>query len=161
MLHKLRDVREWLDRFLAPETRAARCDAAFRRNRRGLDDDEARAPDRARTEMNEMPVVRHAVVVSRPILQSITVNDTTVTLVWSASAGKTYRVQYKPNLASARVDLAATGATATGQDIISSGAQRFYRVVVLGRMAGIFLQARWLIKILLGELVSCRDCSIV
>ena len=60
-LYKFRDACERRDVFFAPETEAARRDAAFRRNRRGLDDDESRAADRARAEMHKMPVIRHAV----------------------------------------------------------------------------------------------------
>ena len=76
------------------------------------------------------------VVVSRPIIESITVEGENVTLVWSAIAGKTYRVQYKSDLAAASWndltdDVPATGATASKQDVLGSDAQRFYRVVVL------------------------------
>jgi len=72
----------------------------------------------------------------RPIIQSITLSGQTVTLVWSAVAGKTYRVQYKPDLETGDwIDLAgdvpATAATATKEAVIGPGLHRFYRVVVL------------------------------
>ena len=57
-----RDAGERLDVFVRPQAEAARRDAAFRRDRRGLDHDESRAADRARAEMDIMPVVRHAVL---------------------------------------------------------------------------------------------------
>ena len=61
ILHELRDARERFDVLPAPKTEAARRDAAFGRDRRGLHDDESRAADRARAEMDEMPVVCHAI----------------------------------------------------------------------------------------------------
>src|SRR6266446_1568249 len=73
-------------------------------------------------------------VVSAPRILTITqAADGTITLVWQAFPGKTYRVQYTTDLASGSwttlgADVTATGSTATATDDASSKTQRFYRV---------------------------------
>lgn len=66
-------------------------------------------------------------------LQSITRTDGTVTLIWEAVAGKTYRAEFKDALTDTPwtplgQDLTATGPTATTTDPASPNPQRFYRV---------------------------------
>ncbi len=72
----------------------------------------------------------------RPVIQSIALAGETVTLVWSAMAGKTYRVQFKNDLGAAEWtdlpgDVLATTATAMKEDAIDQTTRRFYRVVAL------------------------------
>jgi hypothetical protein len=74
-----------------------------------------------------------AVVYAPRILTITEAADGTITLVWQAFPGKTYRVQYTTDLASGSwatlgADVTATGSTATATDDTSSKAQRFYRV---------------------------------
>jgi hypothetical protein len=73
-------------------------------------------------------------VVSAPRILTITeAADGTITLVWQAFPGKTYRVQSTTDLASGSwstlgADVTATGSTARATDDASGNAQRFYRV---------------------------------
>ncbi|MBI3851720.1 MAG: hypothetical protein HY298_15810 [Verrucomicrobia bacterium] len=71
-------------------------------------------------------------VVTRPLVSISRTNDS-VTLTWTAIAGKTYRVQYKTNLDDLTWndlsgDVTAISDTATKLDIIDPETQRFYRV---------------------------------
>ena len=73
-------------------------------------------------------------IVTRPTIQSVSVQNGTATLTWSAVAGTTYRVQYKTNPDDANwtnltPDMVAAGPTATkiDQPVV---AKRFYRVIV-------------------------------
>ena len=75
-------------------------------------------------------------VVSRPIIQAIIISDVTVTLTWSAIAGKTYRVQYKFDLdgvtwTDLAGDVTATSPSATKDDTIGTDSQRFYRILLV------------------------------
>jgi hypothetical protein len=70
-----------------------------------------------------------------PVLAITLAPDNTVTLVWSAQAGRSYRVQYKDDLnAAAWTDLGApvnaTGPTAQRTDQ-NNGSQRFYQVTLI------------------------------
>jgi hypothetical protein len=75
------------------------------------------------------------VVVSQPVIQSITNNSGTVTIQWSAFAGVRYGMQFKTSLLQADWtdlpgDVTATGPTAARSDS-PGGFQRFYRVLAL------------------------------
>ena len=74
-------------------------------------------------------------VISRPVIQSITVDGGTVTLTWNAIAGTTYRVEYKANLDETvwsvlPGDVTAAEDTANMIDNISTNAQRYYRITL-------------------------------
>ena len=77
------------------------------------------------------------IVVSRPIIQSITVADGNTTLTWSAIAGKSYRVQYKLDLSQTDWSDLAGDVTASDTNAIkvdttvSNATNRFYRIQVL------------------------------
>ena len=79
----------------------------------------------------------NVIVVSRPILQSITVAGGDATLTWSAIAGKNYRVQYELDLNPAGWNDLAGDVTAGGTNAIkvdttiSDTTNRFYRIQVL------------------------------
>jgi hypothetical protein len=79
-------------------------------------------------------------VIPQPVITSITMAGTDVTLVWSALAGQTYRVQYTtvlpdPPTPASWTDLApdvpAIGATATYTDHAGAATQRFYRIKIV------------------------------
>jgi hypothetical protein len=68
---------------------------------------------------------------------SITAQGGTVTLVWRATPGVTYRLQYKNQLEAAEwivtgAPVSANGITATITDTPPAGARRFYRIVEAG-----------------------------
>ncbi len=69
-----------------------------------------------------------------PVFRAVTHTAGTVTLVWSATAGQTYQVQYKTNWFqpdwAILATVTATNSTATVSDALTS-AQRFYRAVWL------------------------------
>jgi len=74
-------------------------------------------------------------VVSRPIIESITVSNDVVTVAWSAIAGQTYRLQYADNMeetnwSDVTPDVTAQGPTVTQTDAISPVGRRFYRVAL-------------------------------
>ena len=76
------------------------------------------------------------VVAPPPVIESIISSNGNVTINWSAIAGKNYQVQYKSELNeltwnSLPGTVAATGSTATKTDVLVSGNQRYYRVVLL------------------------------
>jgi hypothetical protein len=79
----------------------------------------------------------NVIVVSRPIIQSISLASGNKTLTWSAIAGKSYRVQYKldlnlTNWSDLAGDVTAVGTNAMKVDTTVSGTtKRFYRVQVL------------------------------
>ncbi len=50
-----------IELFVRPDARVAGRNPAFRRNRGGLGDDQARSPHGARTQMHQMPVRLHAI----------------------------------------------------------------------------------------------------
>ncbi len=68
-----------------------------------------------------------------PVITSVTKNNNSVSLVWQAISGKTYRVEYKLNLTDASwtaltPDVTASGNTANYVDSAATAGQRFYRV---------------------------------
>lgn len=75
-----------------------------------------------------------AVVVSQPVIQSTSLSNGVVNILWSAVPGKTYRLQYRPSLPGAQwIDLpgevTADGVTASKNDSPDSAVkQRFYQV---------------------------------
>jgi uncharacterized repeat protein (TIGR01451 family) len=75
-------------------------------------------------------------VVSRPLIESVTVSNDIVTMTWSAIAGQTYQVLFNDDLSSTNWTnlggpVTATNATAIASDPISSDSQRFYRVTLV------------------------------
>jgi hypothetical protein len=84
---------------------------------------------------NRFTVTVNAIVTSRPILSMPVLTSSTVTLSWTAIPGRTYRVQYTPDLnTNSWIDLAgditASGSTASKADTLT-GTKRFYRVEML------------------------------
>ena len=70
-----------------------------------------------------------------PVITSVTKNNNSVSLVWSAINGKTYRVDYKLNLTDPSWTaltpiVTASGNTANYVDSTASAGQRFYRVAI-------------------------------
>jgi autotransporter-associated beta strand protein len=70
-----------------------------------------------------------------PVITSVTKVNDSVTLVWEAVNGKTYRVDYKLNLSDATwtaltPNVTASGSTATYVDTTASAVQRFYRIAI-------------------------------
>jgi hypothetical protein len=78
------------------------------------------------------------VLVTNPFtITSIALTNDTVTLTWTAIAGKSYRLQYRDDLANASwtdltPDVTASGTTASGTNAVSAVANRYYRVQYLG-----------------------------
>ena len=74
-------------------------------------------------------------IVAPPRLGATEQTGATLTFTWGATAGQPYQVQYTTNLSQPDwVNLTvvtATNSTATGSDVLSSAAQRFYRVIWL------------------------------
>jgi len=75
-------------------------------------------------------------VVSRPVIQSITVTNNVATVTWSAIAGESYRLQYTDSFTSTNwtellPDVSAIGTTATTTNELGEVAQRFFRVLVV------------------------------
>jgi hypothetical protein len=76
------------------------------------------------------------VVAPPPIIESIAASEGSITIRWSAVAGKSYRVQYTSNLdepmwSDLGNNVTANGPTATQTDVTTSGTERYYRVVLL------------------------------
>ena len=74
-------------------------------------------------------------VASPPVIESIHVSDSSVTISWDTVAGRKYRVQFKSDLgqltwSDLAGDVTATGAMAEKTDT-SSATQRSYRVLLL------------------------------
>ena len=73
----------------------------------------------------------------QPVIQSLVgAGSANVVMTWSAISNRTYRAQYRTNLASATwndlsPDVTATGSTASFADHPAGGAQRYYRVALL------------------------------
>jgi D-alanyl-D-alanine carboxypeptidase len=71
------------------------------------------------------------------LIPQVDPSSNTITLTWTASAGLTYRVQYKNGLSDALwqtlgSDVTSTNTTASKTDTISGGApQRFYRILLV------------------------------
>lgn len=75
-------------------------------------------------------------VVPRMSILSITDSSNAVTIVWSAIAGDTYRVQFKDSLnqttwSNLPPDVTATDVTASNADPSAAGKSRFYRVLLV------------------------------
>ena len=84
---------------------------------------------------NSFTIVVSATVGSRPLLDTPVLTSTTVTLFWSSIPGRTYRLQYTPNLNGNNWidlpgDVTASGTTASKADTRTT-APRFYRVALL------------------------------
>jgi hypothetical protein len=76
------------------------------------------------------------VAATPPVLQPLQLANGVARLTWSAIAGQTYRVQYKPTLATTNwtdlvPDITATASTASTTDAVGPAPQRFYRVLLL------------------------------
>jgi hypothetical protein len=71
------------------------------------------------------------------LIPQVDPSSNTITLTWTASAGLTYRVQYKNGLSGALwqtlgSDVTSTNTTASETDTISGGApERFYRILLV------------------------------
>jgi len=80
---------------------------------------------------------RAANTLSAPLqIAGISFNATTVTLIWSAIPGRTYRVEYKENLSAPAWSLLgnpieADGSSAFANDTVSPISHRFYRILRL------------------------------
>jgi hypothetical protein len=75
-------------------------------------------------------------VVSRPIIESITVTNETSTLTWSAIPGQNYFLQTAldvtdTNWTDVLPPVTASGATASQTDATAGAGQKFYRVRLL------------------------------
>jgi hypothetical protein len=71
-----------------------------------------------------------------PVIQSITLTNGVVTIVWSTVANHIYQLQYKSNLTSTSwnkvtPDVTATSQTASATNAVSTATQQFYRVLVV------------------------------
>ncbi len=70
-----------------------------------------------------------------PVIQSLVLTNGLLELTWSTASGRDYLVYYATNLTKGgwtiRGGLTATGSTANFSDVVGSGPQRFYRVVLL------------------------------
>jgi hypothetical protein len=76
------------------------------------------------------------VVVSLPTIESVTLSNDVVTLVWTSVPGQSYRLQYTDDLAvplwiDLAGDVTASGSSASKDDDLTSASQKFYRVQVL------------------------------
>ena len=74
------------------------------------------------------------VVVGMPVIESIVAAGGNPTITWGAVGGRNYRVQFKSDLnILSWSDLPGdvTGSTASKTDTTISGAERFYRIVLL------------------------------
>jgi hypothetical protein len=76
------------------------------------------------------------VVSPPPIIESIIASEASITIRWSAVAGRSYLVQYtskldEPMWSDLGSDVIANGSTATQADVTTSGTERYYRVVLL------------------------------
>jgi uncharacterized repeat protein (TIGR03803 family) len=80
-------------------------------------------------------VFQVSILPSPPVIRSVSNSNGTLTLTWSALAGRNYQLQYATNLPSLGWSnlgnvITATNATATASDVIA-GKARFYRVELL------------------------------
>ena len=76
------------------------------------------------------------VVAPPPIIESIAVSDGSIIIRWGAVAGRSYQVQYTPDLnepmwTELGGDVIANGSTATQADVTTAATKRYYRVVLL------------------------------
>jgi hypothetical protein len=83
------------------------------------------------------PIAGDDRILARPQITRVTKSGNAVTLVWSAQPGMNYRLQFRASLdpsvrwTDLSGDVLAAGGSATKTDPNVSGAQRFYRVVLL------------------------------
>jgi hypothetical protein len=73
---------------------------------------------------------------SPPVIQYLTMTNGAVTIHWTATAGHSYRLEYKDDFADnnwhpSGSNILATDATAVATDAVSGALQRFYRIVLL------------------------------
>jgi hypothetical protein len=71
-----------------------------------------------------------------PTILSLSLSNGLATLTWTASAGRSYRLQYTESLPATNwlaisPDITASDSTATASDAVGSSSQRFYRVLLL------------------------------
>ena len=71
-----------------------------------------------------------------PVLQTVTLTNSTLNLTWSTEAGATYQLQYNSDLTSTNWTSlggaqTATGPTLSATDYATNGPARFYRTVRL------------------------------
>jgi hypothetical protein len=95
--------------------------------------DEPNGP--ALTATNSFVVVVLPPIVA-PVFESITVTNGSVSLIWTAVNGRTYRVQYSDDLSTSNwtevaPDVTATGSTATLTTPVGESDQRYYRVFLI------------------------------
>lgn len=74
--------------------------------------------------------------ISKPVIQSVTQANDVISLVWSASNGKNYQVQYKTNLTQTNWinlggTISGTSPTTSASDVNPPEACRYYRVKLL------------------------------
>jgi len=74
--------------------------------------------------------------VAAPVIQSISVSNSVVTIKWSAVSNLNYRLQYLQFLTGSAwsnvvPDITATGSTVTATNGVSNATQRFYRVMLV------------------------------
>jgi hypothetical protein len=73
-------------------------------------------------------------VTNAPIVTSASFTNNIFSLSWSSVSGRSYRVQWKPQVAdlvwSNLVDITASGSSASYNDA-STESQRYYRVIVV------------------------------
>jgi uncharacterized repeat protein (TIGR03803 family) len=82
---------------------------------------------------NSGTVFRLAVL---PVLQAVTVTNSTLSLTWSTEVGGTYQLQYLSDLDSTNWTnfsdpVTAVGGTLTASDFVTNRPQRFYRVILM------------------------------
>jgi hypothetical protein len=75
-------------------------------------------------------------VVSPPLFQTVRQLNGTLTVTWSAAAGHSYQLQYKPSLTATNWTnlgnpITATNGFITTLDIVGPDPQRFYRAVLV------------------------------
>jgi len=75
-------------------------------------------------------------VASRPLINSIAVTSSVVSVTWTAISGQLYQLQYATNLVGENwnaisPDVQATGETLTQTNSLGAGTHQFYRVLVL------------------------------
>jgi uncharacterized repeat protein (TIGR03803 family) len=77
-----------------------------------------------------------SILPSRPVFRTIALSNATLTLTWSAVAGKSYQLQYATNLPSLGWSnlggvILATNTNAAASDVLSGKPRRFYRLQML------------------------------
>ena len=75
-------------------------------------------------------------VVSRPMIESLTLSNGVAAITWTAITGQTYRLQYiesfaETNWSGLSPDITASGTSAGQSDLSGLAGQRFYRVAVV------------------------------